>query len=905
MRTLSAALTTAQQGASVTPYVRVRFLSRDGATERTYTTDDATNRIISVSQNETRDFRNAQRTVQGEYSAIIQLRDADNTLKALSWVGYRVFIDWGVDAASGNLLSRSSPNFVKIAEQYSNPEDVYMEFSCISQLQLVERYGVSNNDSIKPTEFSGDIPARQILLHCLGGAFPDVFFSAPTSGGTIVNRTPSDRLRFRANRQIQIFEDVMAVGNVFHIGGAEVFNRISIDMTPDATGNIGVAGLTLAREYWNGSAWAALSTTPTPTIDTDSEGEFSDGLSNFSSNTLGIFAFRTPSDWATKAETVSGTVHTLYWIRFRVTAIASGTTPPKAHMIKIGRDVGLALDTSDSDQGDDFEPAFKMDYKDSLSSYAEEVLKYTLLGLIPKADGFHLTYIDPDDVSTSYLYDTTDANHVVYFAMQQTTLTLPNKIIFTSERPDVTGDFPEGSAQSAASVSAWGVIAETIVDSTIKVDATGVLLATRRIAQLERDTSQGFLEAKNNVGQEIWDQVAFTDTRTSSTARARVSTIQRVFTAGQYSISLEFGSYVSYTSITASNRLSGALSKAPTLPFQFPTTAQIPNVLTRLAQITSPVNYSELARSLYDETDISNKRVLQEAKLRYELATQMTAGILGEMLNQGESLAQYRDTAIGRSTAEYLRAVAQTYVGDEPWPLPGVEVPVTFGIKTLTGETPGALEPWNLPTYEGEDFGGHILGGAEFRGAFTSLNIPASGIDPSVFPYISMVPTAAGVAAGYDPRANRYVIDSGGEVSVFTRHQMDLLEGFYGKGKTGFTDVTAPTHQRGADVWNPERFGPLGDLGPGYFDSSRAGQDYIPVPEQRALNAQQRATWIAGAILESVVSTQNATTNGVTIRSVSNLDILPTITQEIVRDRINALNAQAELDAQNWANRNR
>ena len=95
MRTLHADLTTSQQSSSATPYVKVTFTSRDGATTRTYATNDGTNKLVTVQQAEGRFNGHIPMvgSAVGEVSMIIRIRDADKSILALDHKGYRCDID--------------------------------------------------------------------------------------------------------------------------------------------------------------------------------------------------------------------------------------------------------------------------------------------------------------------------------------------------------------------------------------------------------------------------------------------------------------------------------------------------------------------------------------------------------------------------------------------------------------------------------------------------------------------------------------------------------------------------------------------------------------------------------------------------------------------------------------------
>jgi hypothetical protein len=100
---------------------------------------------------------------------------------------------------------------------------------------------------------------------------------------------------------------VATVEDAAYFGAYLPFNAIKVD--------IGTAGnyvATTVWEYWNGSAWTALTVT---------DGTVSGGLT-FAQD--GVVSFSEPSDWATVA--VDST--TMYWVRCRVSAFTSVATAP-------------------------------------------------------------------------------------------------------------------------------------------------------------------------------------------------------------------------------------------------------------------------------------------------------------------------------------------------------------------------------------------------------------------------------------------------------------------------------------------------------------------------------------------------------------------------------------------------
>jgi hypothetical protein len=99
------------------------------------------------------------------------------------------------------------------------------------------------------------------------------------------------------------FPAAEAIGDWVAIGRAAPFNRVKFD---NANGTAGTVGDGI-WEYWNGSAWAALT-------------GVTDGTSGFTAAVADgqLLVFTQPSDWA--AQVINGSA-SLYYIRFRITTV--------------------------------------------------------------------------------------------------------------------------------------------------------------------------------------------------------------------------------------------------------------------------------------------------------------------------------------------------------------------------------------------------------------------------------------------------------------------------------------------------------------------------------------------------------------------------------------------------------
>lgn len=102
--------------------------------------------------------------------------------------------------------------------------------------------------------------------------------------------------------------------DAFQFGMPQVFGKLTVDV-----GTAGVGTYTETWEYWNGSAWAALT-------------GVTDGTTSFKTAGLNRVTFTIPTNWATKTETGFAP---LYYVRAKLDA-GTVTTAPKATRVWAG-----------------------------------------------------------------------------------------------------------------------------------------------------------------------------------------------------------------------------------------------------------------------------------------------------------------------------------------------------------------------------------------------------------------------------------------------------------------------------------------------------------------------------------------------------------------------------------------
>jgi len=113
-----------------------------------------------------------------------------------------------------------------------------------------------------------------------------------------------------------------ANGGYLYVGAPVPFRGLSVTMSADVNANASV----LTVDYWDGSAWTALTNGSHGYVD----GTISAGKTFGASGQ--IIWPTLPTDWATRQLVEGGTApaqRTFYWVRLRVSAALSATvTPP-------------------------------------------------------------------------------------------------------------------------------------------------------------------------------------------------------------------------------------------------------------------------------------------------------------------------------------------------------------------------------------------------------------------------------------------------------------------------------------------------------------------------------------------------------------------------------------------------
>jgi hypothetical protein len=137
-------------------------------------------------------------------------------------------------------------------------------------------------------------------------------------GVSAVDNTTEAQSNDAGQTAFKLFQGPTLADDEAYVGMPAKFDRVTFGF---GTAGVANAAITLAWEYWNGTAWTALA-------------GLVDGTTKLTVN--GKVTFTIPTDWATKAvNTVgSGTAKTCFWIRVRFT-VGSWTTNPLVNYITV------------------------------------------------------------------------------------------------------------------------------------------------------------------------------------------------------------------------------------------------------------------------------------------------------------------------------------------------------------------------------------------------------------------------------------------------------------------------------------------------------------------------------------------------------------------------------------------
>jgi hypothetical protein len=500
--------------------------------------------------------------VEGEpfvISSVIRLQNSDEALSSLDFKGYRVYIEWGFNTASGNRTSRSGPEFVISQELVSYYGLSYLELFTVSLWELANQIYLNVGNIVPQFWTKGgasETKVSHILMQLLGGGELDAVIR--DNGGVFTDYTAE--AKSVALGDVSLYPPTPAIDDAIYFGKTLKFDRLSIDIhTILSSGS-----MTILWEYSIGSGtWGTLAV-----LTASDGGQATSHLDLMASTGIFIEAFDMPSDWATDTINSQGPY---FYIRARVTAVSSPSGTTFASLVFGGQDFAFQLDTTESTQGDDYLPTYATATQSQLGTVVEDILSYTLLGVRLQEDGFHAAFVDNAQASPDETYNLSSGPHTFFTHQENQGVVIPNRVLV------VSGDLGSGPAafsglsNETGSQGEIGIIPRIDIQREVTSDADAATRAGVVIAQLQRDVLQGRIEVPLHAGQEIWDEVRVVDARTGRTVDGRVTQLVRLYTPGQYVMQVIMGGTVYAIGIVA--------------PFEF---LDLAEVAPRVGSLTPP-----------------------------------------------------------------------------------------------------------------------------------------------------------------------------------------------------------------------------------------------------------------------------------------------------------------------------
>lgn len=510
MRTISAELNTAQRAQANTPYVRIQLSKPDGSDVDTYATDDGTNRIIRVRASEEL-YGGALFEVSGAsglpipIACQIILNNNDNVVSAIDYRGYKAMVGWGFEsyvdgagatqAIAGTKYSEGEPFSIFSQREHTSPGVNVTELWGISQWYMLEFrkiMGASLGDVYRNT----DGKVRHLLIDSVT-TDPDKVFTYDNSTTTYYDETTD------AGNETADFTAFVDSSDLLFVGDSKVFDRITLEVTSVASWDG-----SHEYQYWNGSAWTALS-------------DVVDGSSNWES--LGVFtvSFTMPSNWVKR--TVNGSEQ--YYVRASPTVWNSRTNDATINRVGVSNIMGMELGTSDSKE-DTVAPNYAATQETSRREIVREMLDHTFSAFVARDKYF---YLDQLNTLVDYSFDI-DGDHGFYTDVRERTVVVPNAITVVNVLNDAGSAITQRSGSTSHTSNVFhDDVMEIIADDTIVSDDAAGKRAVNRLNRYLEETYQGEVSVPMQISLEPWDWVETVDDRLSLTMTGRLGRIIREF----------------------------------------------------------------------------------------------------------------------------------------------------------------------------------------------------------------------------------------------------------------------------------------------------------------------------------------------------------------------------------------
>jgi len=205
---------------------------------------------------------------------------------------------------------------------------------------------------------------------------------------------------------------------------------------------------------------------------------------------------------------------------------------------------GLATLEKDSSDGiidaSAYNPTYEVNMGQRIIDVFQSMMLRTKCAARAENDGkIHIFDVSSAPSPEDYSYSL--SGHVFKIALQDVSEVLPNTVYVYWAEPGATSMASySGSATDSASVSRFGTVAD-IQSAQCSSDVQADKIAETLLARHQKEALQGTVEVPMNCGQQLWDYVKITDSRSGETWYGWVGGIRRQYDRGVYKMTLTLG----------------------------------------------------------------------------------------------------------------------------------------------------------------------------------------------------------------------------------------------------------------------------------------------------------------------------------------------------------------------------
>jgi hypothetical protein len=180
--------------------------------------------------------------------------------------------------------------------------------------RLLEALADTNGEASTGLNYEGafDPSGLDVVARVRNQGFPNAAIAANTGGTVFVDETTEANSTTASD--MNLLPATQALNDAYYFGHNEEFGRLKLQISSEADGVF-----TITWEYWNGSAWTALS-------------GVTDGTSGFSIGGPQIVSWTIPGNWA---DTTINSQGPFRYVRARVSSFTSSGTQPLGRWCKL------------------------------------------------------------------------------------------------------------------------------------------------------------------------------------------------------------------------------------------------------------------------------------------------------------------------------------------------------------------------------------------------------------------------------------------------------------------------------------------------------------------------------------------------------------------------------------------